>query len=172
MSLLLSGWKPSLVPSPLLPNLGEVGQEIFLLSCGLLLLGRNLRWGRLPLDASTLNPKALAVSPQALCRQVPLHLLHWLRDSVGDPILVCPSTLPFLVCWFFLLTPEPSRWLQVRTEAGGSGVARVERDHLSLLSFAFIREWKSQKPQQTSHYLFSLGPWKLGKMSIWQRVME
>lgn len=89
-----------MVPSPLLPDLGEVEHKTFLL-----LLWPSAGEGswQLSLDVGMLNLKALAASLQALQRQVPSHPLQWLRDSVRDPVLFLPSILPFLVCWFFLL---------------------------------------------------------------------
>ena len=82
---LLSGWKGSIVPSPLLPDLGEVEHETFLLLLWPSPTGEGSC--QLSLDVGMLNLKALPASLQAFQRQVPSHLLQWLRDSVRDPVL-------------------------------------------------------------------------------------
>lgn len=50
-------------------------------------------------------------------------------------------------------------------------MAMLERESRFAI-LGFYQRLKIPEPQQTSHYLFSLSQWKIGKMSIWQRIME
>lgn len=132
-----------MVPSSLLPDFGEVGHETFLL-----LLGPSPPGGgswQLSLNVGMLNLKALAASLQALQRQVPLHLVQWLRDSVRDPVLFLPSTAILGVLVFYPHA-EPSMLLQGLTEAGGSGVAMVER--VSICCPWLLSENEIQNPSR------------------------
>ena len=144
-----------MVPSSLLPDFGEVGHETFLL-----LLGPSPPGGgswQLSLNVGMLNLKALAASLQALQRQVPLHLVQWLRDSVRDPVLFLPSTAILGVLVFYPHA-EPSMLLQGLTEAGGSGVAMVER--VSICCPWLLSENEIQNP---SRLLIIFLVWVSGK---------
>lgn len=142
---LLSGWKGSIVPSPLLPDLGEVEHETFLLllwpsptgegSCQLSLDVGMLNWrhfllhcrlsrGRCPRICSSGSG---TVSGTQFCSSLPF----------------CRSwcVVSFSSCWAFCATARSHR-------SRRQWAAMVERESLDLLSLAFIRGWKFQNPSK------------------------
>lgn len=129
-----------MVPSPILPNLGEVGQEIF----------SPLLWGRILCEIG--HVWLQVHKPQGY-----LLFHHKLAGGRGPHICSSSSGIESGVQAYFIL-PHCHSWpvgffsscqrlqgdCQDHAEARGSGLARVERD-FNLLSLALTREQKSQK---------------------------